>query len=87
MFPGSNNNTLIHTEHTLRIRKRVLVMNNQVPPEEVDVEEELVRCLMVLLNKDTGLSALEGSANLWPVLVVSVNFRDSWVECGDLPPG
>lgn len=43
----------------------------QVPVEEVQLEEGLVACLMVLLNKKTGLSALEGSANLWPVLAVS----------------
>ncbi|CBN78210.1 conserved unknown protein [Ectocarpus siliculosus] len=42
-----------------------------VPPEEVELEEGVVRCLMVLFNKETGLSNLEGSSNLWPVIVRS----------------
>lgn len=42
----------------------------QVPQDEVELEEAVVRCLMVLLNKETGLSALSGSANLWPVIAV-----------------
>ncbi|CAN0488405.1 unnamed protein product, partial [Ectocarpus sp. 12 AP-2014] len=43
----------------------------QVPPEEVELEEGVVQCLMVLFNKETGLSNLEGSSNLWPVIVRS----------------
>ncbi|CAM9600608.1 unnamed protein product, partial [Ectocarpus sp. 8 AP-2014] len=42
-----------------------------VPPEEVELEEGVVQCLMVLFNKETGLSNLEGSSNLWPVIVRS----------------
>lgn len=42
-----------------------------MPAEEIGAEEEVVKCLMVLFNKETGLSTLEGSANLWPVIVVS----------------
>lgn len=42
----------------------------QVPAEEMQAEQGIVRCLMVLLNKATGLQTLEGSANLWPVLAV-----------------
>ncbi|CAB1097569.1 unnamed protein product [Ectocarpus sp. CCAP 1310/34] len=43
----------------------------QVPPEEVKLEEGVVQCLMVLFNKETGLSNLEGSSTLWPVIVRS----------------
>ncbi|CAM9538856.1 unnamed protein product [Scytosiphon promiscuus] len=45
----------------------------QVPPDEVRVEEEVVECLMAIFNKEgTGLSTLqEGNANLWPVIVRS----------------
>ncbi|CAN0474507.1 unnamed protein product, partial [Laminaria digitata] len=47
-----------------------------VPREEIESEEEVVRCLMVLFNKRMGnkrmgLSTLEGSANLWPVIARS----------------
>lgn len=43
-----------------------------MPEQEIEVEEGLVSCLMVLLNKETGLTALEDSTNLWTVIAVSV---------------
>lgn len=57
---------------------------SKVPAEEIGAEEEVAKCLMVLFNKETGLSTLEGSANLWPVIVVSrgrKRYREGWKRC------
>lgn len=43
-----------------------------MPEEEVELEEELVHCVMVLLNKPHGLYTLEVSSEGIPVLAVSV---------------
>ena len=45
-------------------------VRNQVPEDEVRLEEELVRCVMVLLNKPQGLMTLDTSSDLIPVLAV-----------------
>lgn len=42
----------------------------QVPEEEVKLEEELVRCVMILLNRPQGLMTLEASSDLLPLLAV-----------------
>lgn len=42
----------------------------QVPEDEVKLEEELVHCVMVLLNKPQGLMTLEASSDLLPLLAV-----------------
>lgn len=43
----------------------------KVPEEEVRLEEELVHCVMILLNKPQGLMTLEASSDLLPLLAVS----------------
>lgn len=50
----------------------------QVPEEEVKLEEELVRCVMVLLNKPHGLLTLEASSNLLPILAVRKSPPPTW---------
>ena len=45
-------------------------VRNQVPQEEVHLEEELVKCVMALLNKPQGLMTLDTSSDLIPVLAV-----------------
>ncbi len=39
-------------------------------PEEEKLEEELVRCLIILLNRPQGLMTLEASSDLLPLLAV-----------------
>lgn len=41
-----------------------------MPEGELELEEELVRCVMVLLSKPQGLVALENSCDLLPLLAV-----------------
>ncbi|CAM9520938.1 unnamed protein product, partial [Hapterophycus canaliculatus] len=41
---------------------------HEVPEEEVKLEEELVHCVMILLNKPQGLMTLEASSDLLPLL-------------------
>lgn len=43
---------------------------DKVPEDEVQLEEELVHCVMILLNKPQGLMTLEASAELLPLLAV-----------------
>lgn len=47
-------------------------VQNQVPREEVLLEEELVRCIMVLHDKPQGLITLEASSDLIPILAVRI---------------
>lgn len=54
----------------LRSFIRCRMRASQVPEEEVKLEEEVVRCVMVLLNKPQGLLTLEASSNLLPILAV-----------------
>lgn len=42
----------------------------KVPEEEVQLEVELVHCVMILLNKPQGLMTLEASSDLLPLLAV-----------------
>lgn len=48
-----------------------IVWRLQVPEEEVQLEEELVHCIMIILNKPEGLITLEASSELLPLLAVS----------------
>lgn len=48
----------------------VFVASPQVPEEEVELEVELVHCVMILLNKPQGLMTLEASSDLLPLLAV-----------------
>lgn len=41
-----------------------------MPEDEVKLEEELVHCVMILLNKPQGLMTLEASSDLLPLLAV-----------------
>ncbi|CAM9427813.1 unnamed protein product, partial [Sphacelaria rigidula] len=53
----------------------------QVPEEEVELEEELVHCVMVLLNKPEGLFTLEASSELLPLLAGSaIDSSSSYVK-------
>lgn len=38
----------------------------------MELEQELVQCIMIVLNKPDGLNTLEASGDLLPVLAVSV---------------
>ncbi|CAM9121781.1 unnamed protein product [Choristocarpus tenellus] len=42
-----------------------------VPQEDIELEEELVHCLMLLMNKPVGLTMLGESTDLMPLLAVS----------------
>lgn len=54
----------------------------KVPEEEVQLEEELVRCVMNLLNRPLGLLSLEASAQLLPLLAGSAMDSSSvYVKC------
>ncbi|CAN0249613.1 unnamed protein product, partial [Ectocarpus fasciculatus] len=54
----------------------------QVPEEEVKLEEELVRCVMILLNKPQGLMTLEASSDLLPLLARSaIDSCSNYVRC------
>lgn len=48
----------------------VFVSSFKVPEEEVQLEVELVHCVMILLNKPQGLMTLEASSELLPLLAV-----------------
>lgn len=48
-------------------------VRNQVPQEEVLLEEELVRCIMILHDKPQGLITLEASSDLIPILAVRIH--------------
>ena len=44
----------------------------KVPDDEICLEEELVSCLMVMMNKPQGLTTLDASSGLIPVLAVRI---------------
>lgn len=59
----------------------------QVPSSEVSIEDELVRCLVLVLNTSAGQSALDSRGNLLPLLVVSeVSFRSASPPLPAPPP-
>eukprot|EP00903_Cladosiphon_okamuranus_P008076 g7790.t1 len=55
---------------------------HEVPEEEVKLEVELVRCIMILLNKPQGFMTLMASSDLLPLLAGSaMDSSDNYVKC------
>lgn len=61
-----------HLQPVDRATLTSLCTSFQVPAGELETEEEVVRCILVLLEKDAGLSTLgTSSVDLWFAVAVS----------------